>query len=277
MQTYNTLFRNLVAATLALSAFTFGQSTKRNSPGPLDADIVIPTTSGVLGQKDAGALTELASHRTAVGSNPWIGMQGTGTITYATQDSPAYDATLSNLSADRFRLDAQTTKGETSIRINGTVGKIQGSDGKISIIPSDTASLKLFAFELPRALDFSGPKVSLLDRGIVSVGDTRLHRITFEFPSSIRNPVDKLQQTNVIDLYLDPESHLLIKSASLILLADSRPTRFLSVVTYSDYRKVGASLIPFRYSETLEGQQCRTLQLSDVQLNPTLNSTYFDF
>ena len=276
MQSVRTVFLLLITTTLALSSFVLGQSTARVNPGPLDVDVAIPASTGILGHKDAAALAEVVNHRVAVGSDPWIGMQAIGKISYAT-DTTEYETTFSNLGGDRFRLDAQTSKGEESIRIDGRIGKIQGSDGRIFLIPSDTASLELFPFEMVRTANFPGPEASLLDRGIVSVGGVQLHRITYEFPSIASDSVAKLQQVNAIDLYFDPISHLLIKSASLILLADSRPIRFLSVVTYGDYRKVGTSMIPFRYTESLEGQQSRTLHISDIQLNPTLSSTYFDF
>jgi hypothetical protein len=219
----------------------------------------------------------LANHLAAVGQVRWGGMQGTGKITYASGDPTAYDATLSNLGADRFRLDAQTKKGPTSIRIHRFVGKIQGSDGAISVIPSTTAALGLFPFELPRFANSPGLASSLIDQGLVALGGTELHRITLELGSLGRNPVTKSIDTIVTDLYFDPTSHLLIKSVSSVLIAGSRPVKLLSVVTYGDYRMAAGSMVPFRYTETLEGQPYRTLQLSNVQLNPELNTTYFEF
>jgi hypothetical protein len=204
-------------------------------------------------------------------------MQGTGTITYGSQDPTGYSASLSNLGADRFRLDVQTKKGLESVRIDGRGGKVQSTDGKISLIPSDVASLAIFPFELPRVRNLHGGLATLHDRGLVLIGGVQLHRITYESQTLDLPLKGRTQPTSSIYMYFDPATHLLIKTASLVHLPQSRPVGFLSVVTYGDYRKVDGVLIPFRYSETVEGELCRTLQLSDVQLNPGLDSTYFDF
>ena len=89
--------------------------------------------------------------------------------------------------------------------------------------------------------------------------------------------VQSLNSAVTADFYFDPTSHLLIKSVCPVLMGAGHPVTFLSVVTYSDYRKVGTAMIPFRYTETLNGQLYRTLQLSGVQLSPDLTSQYFQF
>ena len=69
----------------------------------------------------------------------------------------------------------------------------------------------------------------------------------------------------------------LAKSASSSFIAVGHSAKFLRVVTYSDYRKVGTAMVPFRYDESMDGQQYWVVQLSDVQLNPVLDATYFQF
>jgi hypothetical protein len=231
----------------------------------------------VLGQQDAAALKEITEHLAVVGSAPWLGMRGKGKITYGPIDTTAYDATLSTLGGDKFRLDAQTKQGEMSIRIHGGLGKIKSGDGTMSSMPFDTAMSGLFPFARPRQKNFSGPTGSLLDHGLTTIGGTELHRITFEGATIGRNPVTKSRQTVATDLYFDPTSHLLVKSSTASAIADGRNVKFLFVVTYDDYRKVGTSMVPFRYTETMNGERYWTLQLSEVQLNPELPSTYFEF
>jgi hypothetical protein len=115
-----------------------------------DGDISIPVPTGVLGKQEATALSELASHYAAMGSNPWFGMQGTGTITYGSKDATAYPATLSNIGKHSFRLDAQTSKGSMSIRIDGFLEKSQSANGETLTMPPETALAGLFPFELAR-------------------------------------------------------------------------------------------------------------------------------
>ena len=113
-------------------------------------------------------------------------MQGTGQIVYGSKDPTAYSATLSMIGSDqlrlKFRLDAQTNKGEMSIRIHGQVGKIQGTGGPTQTIPPDTAIAGIFPFGLVRTLH--SPGTSLIDHGLTTVGGVQLHRISVETPST---------------------------------------------------------------------------------------------
>lgn len=236
-----------------------------------------PTTSGTLGRVDQAALTEITAHLTAVGAVAWTGMQGTGQIVYGAKDPTSYNATFSTMGTDQYRLDAQTNKGEMSIRIRGDVGKIQGGGGPATAIPVETALVGIFPFALVRGAHFPGPTTSLIDHGLITEGGAELHRITVEFGSVGRDPVTKSRRTVAIDLYFDPTSHLLAKSASSSFVAEGHSAKFLRVVAYSDYRQVGTSMVPFRYTESMDGDQYWVLQLSDVQLSPALPATYFQF
>ena len=231
--------------------------------------------SGVLNKHDVPALAELAAHQKAVGDFPWVGMQGTGQITFA-QDTHSSGVVLTNLGTAAFRLDIAAPQGLQSTRIYQSVGKVQEADGKVVAIPSSTASLGIFPFEALRSVPFPN-LATLQEQGFLPVGNTTLHRITYEYPAIGLNPFTKSQNTNAIDFYFDPITHLLVKSACQILLPGARQVEFTSVVTYSDYRLVGASQVPFRYVETLNGELYRTLQLTSVQLSPGLSSTYFQF
>lgn len=163
-----------------------GQSAPVSNGAALDAGIAIPVSTGVLGQHDDAALKEIAAHLAVVGATPWLGMQGTGQIVYGSKDPTAYSATLSMIGSDQLRLksrlDAQTNKGEMSIRIHGQVGKIQGTGGPTQTIPPDTAIAGIFPFGLVRTLH--SPGTSLIDHGLTTVGGVQLHRISVETPST---------------------------------------------------------------------------------------------
>jgi hypothetical protein len=271
----------LVMACVIAQAQSTPTSIEHITPTPahdfLDRDVAIPKATGALGRQDTAALKEITEHLATVGSAPWLGMQGTGQIVYGAKDPTAYSATLSILGNDRFRLDSQTNKGEMSLRIHGQVGKIQGTGGPAETIPPEAAAAGIFPFGLVRTLHFPGPETSLIDHGLTTVGGVQLHRITAETPSIGRDPVTKSRRTVAIDLYFDPASHLLAKSASSSFIAVGHSAKFLRVVTYSDYRKVGTAMVPFRYTESMDGQQYWALQLSDAQLNPALDAAYFRF
>lgn len=252
------------------SAIAFGQSA------PSSLDIPQPSASGILGHTDTGALTELLAHLKAVGATPWTGMQGTGQITYG-DDTSTYSATLTVLGNTNFRLDADTQQGQFSIRISGSQGETQDAKGQQTLILPNTAASGLVQFQLVRQANFPNPKTSLLDRGTVAVDHQTLHRLTYEFPAVVAALPMQKQQTIATDLYFDPATHLLVKSANTIRINGAGNHDFLREITYEDYRQVGASMVPFRYTETLNGQRLWTLQLSDVQLSPNLQTTYFEF
>lgn len=276
----------IVARTLSLTLLLFGVAAGGNCQSPAsptrptpDGDVIVPVKTGILGQKDPAAVAELAAHLAAVGGGPWTGLQGVGKITYAGDSSTPYDATLSNLHSDDFRLDAGASSGQTSLRIHRFIGKTKASDGTISVLPPETALSGLFPFEIAR-MDMTSARasqISLLDHGLTAIGNASLHRITVEIPSIGHNPKTGMQQTHVIDLYFDPATHLLIKSVAYDSLSDTRKVNFLFVVTYGDYRSVGNALVPFRYVETMEGAPYWTLQLSTATLTPTLTSKDFEF
>ena len=241
-----------------------------------DGSAPVPVLTGLLGIKDAAALTEITSHLAAVGVGPWLGMRATGKISFG-PDPTTYDATLTNLGRDRFRLDAGTKKGPMSVRFLHSSGKSRGGNDATSVLPSETALTGLFPFELLRIASLPKDSTSVLDHGLVSLNGTTLHRITLEMPSIGRNPLTKTQQTVAVDFYLDPISHLLVKTVAFSAQMQGQRAKLLDEVTYADYRQVGTAMIPFRITETLQGEQSMSLQLSDVQLNPTLDATYFEF
>lgn len=268
----------LVGIALLLPGLSEAQSHARSHVETTDGDVDIPVVTGDLNRRDGAALKEIADHFAASGATPWVGMQGTGKITYGSNSSTSYDATLSNFGTSRFRLDAQTDKGPMSIRIEGFMGKIRNGDGTTTTMPVEAAMAGLFPFELARVAHASHHAMSLSDGGRVAVrGSNDMHKISLERASLGMNPSSKTRNTLAMDLYFDPSSHLLIKSSIQVPVPGPRDLHLLSVITYGDYRRVGASLVPFRFSETLEGQPYWTLQLSDVQLNTALTSTYFEF
>jgi len=163
------------------------------------------------------------------------------------------------------------------MRIHGRIGKVQvGTKPPVGMSP-DTAILGIFPFEIAGRAAPQAKNAALLDHGIASNSGQSLHRLTLELSSMSWDSVRKSQAILPVDLYFDPATHLLIKSACYVFIPGGKQIPFLSVVTYGDYRRVGASMVPFLYSETLDGQPYRTVQLSAVQLTPNFPTDYFQF
>ena len=69
---------------------------------------------------------------------------------------------------------------------------------------------------------------------------------------------------------------LLLKSSAFVTFAGTR-SRLLQCVTYDDYRQAGDSMVPYKFSESLDGQLQWVLQLSQVQTASSLKQSDFFF
>ena len=227
----------------------------------------IPVATNKLGQYDAAALAEVLEHLKVVGTTPRTGMQGTGTITYGS-DQNSYPTALTILGSKKSRLDVQTSTGAISSRINNRVGNVQQPDGTRFPLAPEMAASGILQFQLPRLADLQ-TRSSVLDHGVTVIDGMNLHRVTIEQQLSPKKNI-------ATDLYFDPKTHLLIKTANAIR-PDGSQSELLRVITYGDFRPVDGVMIPFLCTQVLDGQKQWTIQLSEVQLNPTLQSNYFEF
>lgn len=243
--------------------------------GSEDRAVPMPTFVGTLGRKDAGAIQERLNYLKAVNVLDWKGMQASGILT--DDSGNANQATLAILNADHSRLDVQTSDGERSIRISGIYGKTLEANGKSFSMAPATAKAGLLAFPRLLVATFSSSDAALIDRGLVQIGTQSLHRLTLEesvFSSEISA---NNHDINVTDLYFDPSTHLLLKSASAVQLDSADRERYLVVISYSDYQRVQDSLVPCTYRQSLNGQQQWTLQISTPDLQPSVAPSYFHF
>jgi hypothetical protein len=246
--------------------------------GPSDRDISVPDTVPTVGTVDAAALEEIVEHLKAVGGGVWQDMSGTGQITYSGA-SQGSSATLKILGANRYRLDS----GIGSLIVNGSDSEFESTAGKKTFPGPEFARQGIDTFARPRVSSFPDANTSLLEKGTESIGGRNLHRIsvvqalphgtTHGNPSANNTPANFV----VTDLYFDPVSHLLIKSAANLRLGGSGNEEFLECMTYDDYREVQGTQVPFRYTETLNGQMQWTLQLDTVTLNSGVQPSSFNF
>jgi hypothetical protein len=275
---------------LLLSPPLFGQTDFTRIYGAVDRDIAEPQPAGTLaalGKIDPMALSEVTSHLAAVGASPWTDMQATGSIAFpgaGNTNDEIDNASLSILGEHDYRLDITTAKGLRSLRIAWIAGAAEEEDGSKAYLPIATAALGLMAFPRLRAAGFPGSDLSLTDDGSINEDGAVLHRVTLEYPLLERSAnltsspqAGSSGQTVAVDLYFDPSTHLLIKSVDVVLLPGSGNQRFLRCLTYGDYRKIDGSLIPYRYTQTLNGQVQWALQLNSVTLDTGLQESAFLF
>ena len=120
--------------------------------------------------------------------------------------------------------------------------------------------------------NFPGQTASLLDRGVTSIEGVSLRHLTVEYFAT--NAKAKTKESVATDLYFDPVSQLLVKSASSIRL-NGVSSPFSSGNHIRGLRLVSGSMVPFRFTQTLDGQLQWTLQLMEVELNPAFKPNIF--
>lgn len=264
----------------ACGSSALGQFDATRILGTVDNDLPIPVATHVAARIDPAALQVIADHFQAVGAKPWFGMQAQGTLTYADAEGSPRNAELLIDGQDAFRLDISGPNGAVSTIIRGKHGISKGSDGAIHGMPSSTAQLGLIQFPMARRESFMNSPLSLIERGVLDVEGTTLHRVSMEFmpTKKVANaPATNVDPPQVIDFYFDPKSHLLLKTVSVVRLEGQAMQNFIRVITYSDYRETDKTLIPYRMDESLNGEPEWSLQLAQVQLTSKSNQNDFDF
>lgn len=257
-------------------AITMAQSDPTRVVGGADQGLPLPEEPLVSTTLDPTALDTIVGFVKATNGAKWSGIQANGNLTDAISSAP--NPAALTISGDiGFRLDVTLPSGEQSTRIYGDYGEIREANGFTHTLPFRTARMGLIAF--PRLLDSTFPdaQTTILNRGIVTIGSTMLHRITVQEPAPSWDPAPTSVSTSVVDLYFDPVTNLLAKSAALVQLDPMDRERYFEVITYGNYKTVNGILMPFFYSQTLNGQPQWSIQLTNAQQESSLDSSYFQF
>ncbi len=257
-------------ATAALKSFTAIH-------GNYDQEVPTPQFVMLLGwRQDAGTLQEINAFRAVTGIQSWNDMTGQGTIRYGNKQDAAEQALLEIRQPGEYRLDTGSNSSEQrTMRIAQSLGAWQRGSDSPKFIDARDAAVGLFAFPRLEEQGFPSSSDLLIDQGTVSVEGSIYHRITVERPPLASGNANDFSSWVTIDLYFDPRTHLLEKSASCV--HGGGQATMVRVFTYGQYEKVDGTLFPMTYRETLNGQLAWTLQLSEVHLNTGLSPQDFHF
>jgi hypothetical protein len=233
-----------------------------------------PKASGILGQRDAGALAEITSHLHVVGAIAWNDLEATGTLSY--QDGDTHPVSLYLQGSGYSRLDIDMGSGTRSVRLDGSSGTFQDESGNQSYLPPATARAGILAFPRVWAEARTSPLVSLIDLGTYTVSGQSLHRISMEYR---RDPggLKAGDPTVATDLYFDPGTHLLVFSVDSVQFAGIQRHSFLQVIAYAGYQSFNGVLVPTELQQTLDDQPQWAVRLSQINLNTNLPSKTFSF
>jgi len=229
-------------------------------------------------RQDGEALKEINAFRALTGTQNWNDMAGQGTIRYGNNQSAEEQASLEIRQPGQYRLDTGINGSEQkTMRIAQSYGAWQRGNSSPRGMDARDAAAGFFAF--PRLEEHGFPDTSdiLIDQGLVSVEGHTYHRITLESPPLAAGNANDFASWATLDLYFDPQTHLLEKSASSVHGGEGTQAIMLRVFTYGEYQKVNGTSFPMKYRETLNGQLAWTLQLTEIHLNNGVSAQDFHF
>jgi hypothetical protein len=239
--------------------------------GPYDSEYPYPAIEGKSGQKDAVALAriEQATKLTSIPDGMGLQMQALlkkGSEKVGQQASAAVTIEHPRL----FRMDVEENGGTRSLRIVGENGQVKRATGSVEPLDQldfgELLTLPSHLFELASRKD-----AAVTDDGPVTVGDLRLDKMTITlFKSKSGKPIS-------MSLYFDSGTHLLKKSVVTRYSAMNPYLESLKVATYDDYRAVESLMVPYKFSETANGQPMISITVNSASLAARHDESFFKF
>jgi hypothetical protein len=247
--------------------------------GPEDRDVPMPSTSPVPGTANQAAEGVLESYFHAVGATQWQGVKATGTITYSGNEAPPQGTATLTIARDGFtRLDVTNSLGSTSFRVRGIRGGFQDVKGTLHTLPFRNARAGLFAYPFLLSPRLPQQQGISLTAGTVQLNGRSFTRLSLARPVIERQTSPRAHGDVIAtDVYFSPDTNLPYKSVDLVGALDPSPQRSIRVITYEDYRQVDGVELPFRYTETINGQRSWVLQLTAAEPYAQTDPAYFTF
>lgn len=236
-------------------------------------------------QRDPQAVAVLQQAIATMGGSPAIGavqdLTGSGTITYYWAGSEVNGpVTLRGKNGEEFRLDADLPQGTRSWIVSDGQGSLQEATGQKTSIPFSNswnlANLSAPNMALLAALNDSS--FSIVMAGQPVVGGKQLYDVRLQKSfGSTDDPSGSLSKWSQRDYLIDPATLMVVAAQDTQYSNDSPRHTFRHQIAFSDYRPANGALFPFSITETIEGQQTWTIQLSSITLNSGLTDSTFQF
>jgi len=151
---------------------------------------------------------------------------------------------------DRLRVEIAYPDGETEVRVLD--GQNAWRDGQVVQGPAAEAMRgQLYRLDLPMLLHRHRERI--LDRGSARQGDREVSVLEIPFPSGL-----------TLTIEIDSESHLILRSRVAFPVSPTFAMSFETV--YSDFRKTGTILFPFREQNFAQGQHTADTELESIEL-----------
>lgn len=204
---------------------------------------------------------------------------GAGSITYYWAGNEVKGSVVvRGRGTDQFRLDASLPDGTRSWAVSGGEGTIKEMDGSKNTIHRYNA-LNCGALVNPLgrvAAMASEPGVQASYVGLEQVEGRPAHHVRLQ-PTlkTADDPAGDAVRLGRLDAFVDSTTFLVIKIQDVIHAEDKVKDTYSRELTFSDYRMVNGTLMPFAISERFGGQHTWSMQLDSISSNSVLTDADF--
>jgi hypothetical protein len=185
--------------------------------------------------------------------------------------------TLKVKGCHEFRIDAKDTTGGRSSIVHGDSAANFTSSGSRTVPAHSALSLRPLA--LPFFCGIGLPlasNISLRYLGTEDVGGQPAQKIESSQASSPNDPLGTFREkTSRLTIWVSAATGLPIQIASIRASEDNPSASVTTIRTFSDYRLVNGTAVPFHQEEWIGERLLHTLQISSVTFNNGLSDADF--
>ena len=188
-----------------------------------------------------------------------------------------HTVTWKAMGAAGLRIEVDTPEGRSTIVKNGHRGSFaQGTkSSRLTGHAAATMHSIQFPFLLLAALA-SEPNTEVTYRGVEPLNGENTHVIELRARQNSDSPNDSLSQAWRFVLYVSAGALLPVRVDYNRLGADNSNVVLHCSRLFSDYRRLGAFLVPYQQSDFVEGRKVADIQITQIQLNAGVSPTEFD-
>jgi hypothetical protein len=266
----------ILAAILFSGTLAFGQLPLRHLGSA-------PQLPSVVAASDVQAVAVLSKVLSAAGGSQALGpiqdFTASGQITYSWAGQPVQGSvSLRGRGLEQFRMDAALPEGTRSWAVSHGIGKLNKADGTNEAIPGHNA-INLGSLTFPYlwlAMAAGDPHTTVSTVGTAQVDGVNAIQIRVQrhYAASF-DPHGTIAQLTTRDFFIDPVSSMILKVELM-----THPLKTFSIslpedLYFSNYQRVNGVMVPFSISDTVNGQQTWSIQLSSIQFNSGLSDSDF--
>lgn len=249
----------------------------------LVTSVVAQQTATPTIQRDPQALSILSQSLSAMGSSSALSaiqdFTATGNITYFWAGQEVSGAvTVKARGTNEFRMDAALSAGTRSWIVSPTEASIKNVDGTVSPIPP-VNTRNLAALSLPQlrvATAFNNTAYSIQYGGLTTVGGRQTHVVKLQqvFPTS-DDPDGFLSHLTAAEVLIDATSYQVVLVRDWIHPPNHTRVDLAHEIAFSNYQLSNGYLVPLSFTESVNGQQTWTIQLTSISFNTGLTGADF--